>query len=248
MFVDFAVWQKTQTLIARKHFLQLLYPIYWLPKSRTLITGETFWFAKTQTFIAVNISWSTVAIIVKNTKVKIDKIIHNFLWKWSLLRKNVQIRSTAFNSFIVIFLACRGKKSWDAFFCFSSDLIPAHLYTFGTDIILCFSKPEKSDFTESKQQSTEKNSSWNLQVQYLQCSKITFKYYGLCISMLFFALSWEYIQKWNLLAGFCQAIFSSNNIFHRIQLMHFLIIFALFHSKSGGGDAQNRLCQFWTLF
>ena len=60
MFADFAIWQKTRTLIAREHFLQLLYPIYWLPKSQTLITGEMFWFAKVQTFIAANISWSTV--------------------------------------------------------------------------------------------------------------------------------------------------------------------------------------------
>ncbi len=59
----FAVWQETRTLIAREHFLQLLYPIYWLPKSQTLIAGEMLWFAKTQTFIAANISWSTVPFI-----------------------------------------------------------------------------------------------------------------------------------------------------------------------------------------
>ncbi len=60
MFANFAIWSKMRTLIAREHFLQLLYPIYWLPKSQTLIAGEMLQLAKTRTFIAANISWSTV--------------------------------------------------------------------------------------------------------------------------------------------------------------------------------------------
>ncbi len=60
MFANFTVWSKTQTLIAREHFLQLLYSIYGLPKSQTLIAGEMLWFAETRTFIAANISWSAV--------------------------------------------------------------------------------------------------------------------------------------------------------------------------------------------
>ncbi len=60
MLADFAVYSKTQTLIARKHFLQLLYPAYFLPKSQILIAGEMPWFAKTTTLIAAHINWSTV--------------------------------------------------------------------------------------------------------------------------------------------------------------------------------------------
>ena len=64
IFANFAVWSKTRTLIAREHFLQLLYPIYRLPKSWTLIAGEMLWFTKTWTFIAANISWSAVHVVL----------------------------------------------------------------------------------------------------------------------------------------------------------------------------------------
>ena len=69
MFADFAVWQKTGTLIAREHFLQLLYPIYRLPKLWTLIADEMFWFVKMPTFIPAKISWSTINVNLRHKKI-----------------------------------------------------------------------------------------------------------------------------------------------------------------------------------